>query len=196
MAAYNSNKKAFFFLQKLAKEFNLVIILTYGAILTYDIVTHDIFFYQNEEIVDYLSIKCLHFNYKHLPKEVVVKSRIIQNSTKIILDYMKQHLIVFTPNYPVFCKQRMRSYNLCLQFKFKECLEENPPLYSDIPCDDEFRDFKDDDDDDDDDDDNDDDEVDRTETPQSRYCSFSVHIMQEQSLYPSSISKTPSFMRS
>ena len=104
---------------------------------------------------------------------------------------MKQHLIVFTPNDPVFCKQRMRSYNLCLQFKFKECLEENPPLYSDIPCDDEFRDFKDDDDDDDDDDDNDDDEVDRTETPQSRYCSFSV-----QPLYPSSISKTPSFMRS
>ena len=104
-----------------------------------DIVTHDIFFYQNEEIVDYLSIKCLHFNYKYLPKEVVVKSRIIQNSTKIILDYMKQHLIVFPPNDPVFCKQRMHSYNLCLQFKFKECLEENPPLYSDIPCDVNFE---------------------------------------------------------
>ena len=157
-----------------------------------DIATHDIFFYQNEEIVDYLSIKYLPFNYEHLPKEVVVKSRIIQNSTKIILDYMKQHLIVFTPNDPVFCKQRMRSYNLCLQFKFKKYLEENPPLYSDIPCDDEFRDFK----DDDGDDDNGDDEVGRTETLQSRYCSFSVHIMQEQSLYPSSISKTPSFMRS
>ena len=81
------NKTAFFLLKKLAKEFNLRIIRTYVAadhekgamdgmssfgiknILQKDIVTHDIFFNQSEEIVDYLSIKCVHFNYKHFPRE-------------------------------------------------------------------------------------------------------------------------------
>ena len=48
---------------------------------------------------------------------------------------MKQHLMVFTQNDPVFCKEYLRSCNLCLQFKFKECLEENAPLYFHIPCD-------------------------------------------------------------
>ena len=108
-----------------------------------------IFFNQSEEVVDYLSIKYPHFNYKHLPREDVVNSRIIQNSIKIIIDCMKQDLMVFTPNDHVFCKEYLCSCNLCLQFKFKECFEENATLYSDIPCDDGFGDFNDDDDDDD-----------------------------------------------
>ena len=48
--------------------------------------THGIFFNQSEYVADYLSIKCPHFNYKKLPREDVIKSRIIQNSTKIIID--------------------------------------------------------------------------------------------------------------
>ena len=62
--------------------------------------------------------------------------------------------MVFTPNDPVFCKEYLCSCNSCFQFKFKECLEENTPLYSNIPCDDDFGDFNDKDDDN---------EVDRTE---------------------------------
>ena len=65
---------------------------------------------------------------------------------------MKQHLIVSTTNDPVFCKECLSLCNSCLQFKFKECLEENAPHHSDIPCDDDFGDFNDDDN-----------EVDRTE---------------------------------
>ena len=115
------NKNTFFLLQKLAKEFSLRVIRAYGAaghrkgaidgmsrfgiknILRKD-VTH-IIFKQSEEVVDHLSIKCSCFNYKHLAREDVVKCRIIQNSTKIILDGMKQHLMVFIPHDSVFCKE-------------------------------------------------------------------------------------------
>ena len=100
---------------------------------------------KREEVVDYLSIICPYFDYKHLPREDVVESRIIQNSIKIILDRTKQHLMVFTPDDPVFCNEYLCSCNLCLQFKFKECLELNIPLYSDITCDDDFGNFNDDD---------------------------------------------------
>ena len=69
------NHHAFALLQKLANEFNLRIIRTYGAaghgkgtidavssfgvknVLRRDIVTQGIFFDTNEEIVDYLDIK-------------------------------------------------------------------------------------------------------------------------------------------
>ena len=115
-------------------------------ILRKDIVAHDIFFNQSEEVVNYLSIKCPHFNYSHLPREAIVKSRIVQNSIKKVPDCMRQHLMVFTPNDPVFCREYLCSCNLCLQFKFTECLEKNTPLYSDNPCDDDFGDFVDDDD--------------------------------------------------
>ena len=69
-----------------------------------DIIRYDIFFNQSEKAVDFLSIECPYFNYKFLPSEGVVKSRIIQNSSKIILDCMKQHFMVFTPNDPSFVK--------------------------------------------------------------------------------------------
>ena len=73
---------------------------------------------------------------------------------------MNQHLMGFTPNNPVFCKEYLCSCNSCFWFRFK-CLEENAPLYSDIPCDDDFGDFNDDDDED---------EVDRTE----KFFNFAV----------------------
>ena len=68
------------------------------------IIRYDIVFKQSEKVVDVLSIKCPNFNYKYLPREGVVKSMIIQNSTKIILDCMKQYFMVFTPNDPSFVK--------------------------------------------------------------------------------------------
>ena len=70
-----------------------------------DIIRYDIVFKQGEKVVDVLSIKCPNFNYKYLPREGVVKSRIIQNSTKIILDCMKQYFMVFTPNDLSFVKK-------------------------------------------------------------------------------------------
>ena len=126
------NKNAFFLLEKLAKEVNLRIIRTYSAaghgkwtidgmssfgiknILQKDIVAHDIFFKQREEVANYLSIKCPHFNYKHLPREAIVKPRIVQSNTKKIPDSKRQHLMVFTPNDPVFFREYLCSCNLCL----------------------------------------------------------------------------------
>ena len=152
----------FFFSKSSLREFGLRIIHTYGAtghgkgaidgmssfgvknILRKDIVAHDIFFNHSEEVVNYSSIKCPHFNYKHLraitssykqlqaPREANVRPRIVENSTKRTPDFMRQHLMVFRPNDSGFCREHLCSYNLRLQFKFTECLEMNTPLYSDI----------------------------------------------------------------
>ena len=78
-------------------------------ILLTDNVTYDIFFNKSEEVVDYY-----HCNYKHLPREDVVKFRIIQNSTKIVLDCMKQNFMVLTPNDPVYRKEYLCSCNSCI----------------------------------------------------------------------------------
>ena len=93
-------------------------------VLRKDIVTYDIFFNKSEDIVDYLTIKCPQFKYKHFPSEEIVKSLVAQNDSMVITDCMKQHLLIFTPNEPVFCKESLCSCNCCLQFNFKECLEE------------------------------------------------------------------------
>ena len=164
------NKNSFFLLKELAKEFNLRIIRTYGAaghgkgaidgmssfgvknILRKDIVTHDIFFNMSEDVVDYLIIKCPQFNYKHLAREDIVKSRAMQNKTMTVPDCMKKHLMIFTANDLVFCKEYLCSCNSCLQFKFKECLGEDTPLYADVPCNDDFGN-----------DEGDDDDIDKTE---------------------------------
>ena len=69
-----------------------------------DIVTHNEFFNQSKEVVDHLPIKFHHFHYKHLPREDVIKSWIIQNSSKIILDCMKQHLMVLPETILSFIK--------------------------------------------------------------------------------------------
>ena len=73
-------------------------------ILRKDIVTYDVFFNTNEDIVDYLTIKCLQFNYTHLPSDDVVKSRISPNDAMIIKDCMKHHLMIFAPNEPVLAR--------------------------------------------------------------------------------------------
>ena len=107
------NKYSFGLLNKLASEFNLRIIRTYGAaghgkgaidgmssfgvknVLRKDIVNHNVFFNKSEEVVDYLEIKCPHFSYTHLLSDDVVKSRIKNNESMIIKDCMKQHLMAF-----------------------------------------------------------------------------------------------------
>ena len=121
------NKYSFALLKKLASEFNLRIIRTYGAaghgkdaidgmssfgvknVLRKDVVTHNVFFNKSEEVVEYLQIKCPQFSYTHLPSDEVVKSRIENSESLIIKDCMKQHLIVFTANEPVLCKEYLCS---------------------------------------------------------------------------------------
>ena len=83
---------------------------------------------------------CPQFSYTHLPSDDVVKSRISQNDAMIIKGCMKQHLMIFAPNEPVFCKECLFSCNACLRFNFKECLEENIPVYAELPCNDYFGD--------------------------------------------------------
>ena len=103
-------------------------------ILRKGIVTYDVFFNTSEDIVDYLTIKCPQFNYTHLPSDDIVKSRISQNDAMIIKDCMKQHLMIFSPNEPVFCKEYSCSCNACLRFDFKECSGDDIPVYAELPC--------------------------------------------------------------
>ena len=128
------NKYSFEVLNKLASEFNLRIIRTYGAaghgkgaidgmssfavknVLRKDIVNHDVFFNKSEEAVDYLEIKRPHFSYTYLPSDDVVKSRIENNESMIIKECMKQHLMVFTKNEPILCKEYLCLCSLCLEF--------------------------------------------------------------------------------
>ena len=144
------NKYSFTLLKKLASEFNLRIIRTYGAaghgkgaidgmssfgvknVLRKDIVTHNVFFNKSEEVVEYLQIKCPQFSYTHLPSNEVVKSRIENSESLIIKDCMKQHLMVFTANEPVICKDYLCSCTSCLEFNFQECSGDDAPRYSEL----------------------------------------------------------------
>ena len=90
------------------------------------------FFNKSEEVVNYLEIKCPHFSYTHLPSDDVVKSRIENNESMIIKDCMKQHLMVFTKNEPVLCKEYLCPCSSCLEFNFKECSGDEAPRYSEL----------------------------------------------------------------
>ena len=96
-------------------------------ILRKGIFTYDVFFNTSEDIVDYLTIKCPQFNYTHFPSEDVWYAMIIK-------DCMKQHLMIFAPNEPVFCKEYPCSCNTCLWFDFKECSRDDVPVYAELPC--------------------------------------------------------------
>ena len=89
---YN-NKIPFVLLQQLANEVNLRIIRTYGTaghgeevinamssfsaknVPRRDIITHDVFFNQSENIVDYLTVKNPHYYDKNISTETVAKAR-------------------------------------------------------------------------------------------------------------------------
>ena len=109
-------------------------------ILRKDIDTYDVFFDASEDIVDYLTIKCPRFNYTYSPNDDVVKSGISQNDAMIIKDCMKQYLMIFAPNEPVFCKEYLCSCNACLRFDFKECSGDDIPIYAELPCNNYFGD--------------------------------------------------------
>ena len=96
-----------------------------------DSVTHNVFFNKREE-VNYLEIKCPPFSYTLLPSDDVVKLRIENNKSMIIKDCMKQHLVGFTKNEPVLCREYLCSCSSCLEFNFKECLEDEAPHYSEL----------------------------------------------------------------
>ena len=149
------NKHAFALLQKLVDDFNLRIIRTYGAaghgkgvidvmysfsaknILRKDIVTHDVFFNNSAEIVDYLSSINPHYYYTTVPVEDVVKTRHRDHSPFEITGCMKQHLILFNPKKEQFCTEYLCDCASCLQFHFNDCInkavssEKNPQADAD-----------------------------------------------------------------
>ena len=152
MSSQYKSKYSFGLLNKLVSEFNLRIIRTYGAVshgkgaidgmssfgvknvLRKDIVTHNVFFNKSKEVIDYLEMKWPHFSYTHLPSDDAVKSRIENNKSMILKDCIKQHLMVFTKNEPVLCKEYLCSCSLCLEFNFKECSGDKAPRYSELSC--------------------------------------------------------------
>ena len=136
------SRHAFALLQKLANEFNVRIIRTYGAaghgkgtidvmssfgvknVLRRNIVTHDIFFDTSEEIVD-LHIKNPQFYYPHIDAEYLSRKR------RDYMDYvepieiagcMKQHMFVYNPNSKeIMCKEYLCDCSQCLQLNFDNC---------------------------------------------------------------------------
>ena len=137
------SRHAFASLQKLANEFNVRIIRTYGAaghgkgtidempsfgvknVLKRDIVTHDIFFDTSEEIVDYLHIKNPQFYYAHIDPEYLSRKRrdYVEHVEPIeIAGCMKQHMFVYTPNSKeIMCKEYLCDCSKCLQLNFDSC---------------------------------------------------------------------------
>ena len=152
MSSQYKSKYSFGLLNKLVYEFNLRIIRTYGAVshgkgaidgmssfgvknvLRKDIVTHNVFSNKSKEVIDYLEMKWPHFSYTHLPSDDVVKSRIENNESMILKGSIKQHLMVFTKNEPVLCKEYLCPCSSCLEFNFKECSGDEAPRYSELSC--------------------------------------------------------------
>ena len=137
------NKHVFRFYQKLADEFNLRIIRTYGAaghgkgvidamssfgaknILRHDIVTLDAFFNSSESIVDYLAKKKPQFSYTNVPAHKVALQRFkLKQDPLEIKDCMKQHLFIFEKGKYILLKEYLCDCNHCFNFKF-ECCEES-----------------------------------------------------------------------
>ena len=141
------NKLPFGLLQELSDEINLRIIRTYGAaghekgaidgmssfgvrnVLRKNIVAY-VFFNKSEDIVNYLTVKNPQFSYTHVPTGDLGSKRENENQILEIPNCMKQHLIVFTRNSSVLCKEYLCPCVTCLQFKFDECMNEETQ-----PCD-------------------------------------------------------------
>ena len=133
------NKLPFGLTQKLANEFNLRIIRTYGAaghgkgvidaissfgvknILRKDIVTHDVIFNTSEDVTNYLSIKKPQFSYTHITPECLANKRHASNETIPLKQCMKQHMIIFVSHGDITMQEYLCDCTLCLQFMFSEC---------------------------------------------------------------------------
>ena len=137
------NKHAFSLYQKLADDFNLRIIRTYGAsghgkgvidamssfgaknILRHNIITQDdVFFNDSDSIVNYLATKKPDYSYTHVPALEVVTKRNAPHTPKEIEDCMKQHMMVFQSNKDVILKEYLCECNPCRKFEFDNCERE------------------------------------------------------------------------
>ena len=151
------NKHVFRFYKKLADEFNLRIIRTYGAaghgkgvidaissfgtknILRHDIATLDVFFSSNESIVDYLARKKPQFSYTNVPADKVELRRFkLKQDPLEIKDCMKQHLFIFEKGKDVLLKEYLCDCNHCLNFKFECCEESKNEGSSEVITDDDL----------------------------------------------------------
>ena len=120
------NKHAFRLYQKLADDFNLRIIRTYGAaghgkgvidamssfgsknILRQDIVTLNVFSNSSEIIVDYLAKKKPQFSFTNVPAGKVALQRFkLKQDPLEIEDCMKQHLFIFEKGKDVLLKEHL-----------------------------------------------------------------------------------------
>ena len=136
------NKHSFALLQSLADDFNLRIIRTYGAaghgkgaidamssfgvknVLRKDIVTYDVFFNNSDDMVEYLESKNPQYYYEVIPVESVALARQRDGSPIEVKGCMKQHLMIFKPKQPIFCKEYLCDCASCLQFDFENCSSE------------------------------------------------------------------------
>ena len=141
------NRHAFALLQKLANEFNLRIIRTYGAaghgmgnidamsnfgvknVLRRDIVTQDIFFVTSEEIVHYLHIKNPQLYNASIYPVLLARKRHDYNEHGESIEIkgcMKQHLFVYKPNSTeIMCREYLCDCFECLQLNFDSCCSSN-----------------------------------------------------------------------
>ena len=97
---------------------------SFGAknILRKDIVTHDVFFNNSAEIVDYLSSINHHYYYTTVPVKDLVKTPHGDHSPLEITGCMKQHLTLFKPKKEQFCTEYLCDCASCLQFHFDDCI--------------------------------------------------------------------------
>ena len=72
------------------------------------------------------------FSYTHVPAEDLASKRQNKHRTVEIPNCMKQHLIVFTPNSPVLCKDHLCPCISCLQLKFDECMNDETQPYHNV----------------------------------------------------------------
>ena len=141
-ATQYKNRHAFALLHKLANEFNLRILRTYGGtghgkgnidamssigvknVLRRDIATQNIFFDTSEEIVDYLHIKNSKFSQASINPGLLVRKRRDYNDNGKSIEIkvcMKQHLLVCKQNYTeIMCRE-----HLCNCFEFFQLIFDN-----------------------------------------------------------------------
>lgn len=155
------NKHTFALCQKLAEDFGLRLIRTYGAaghgkgaidgmssfgvknVLRHDIVTQDVFFNRSVDIVDYLTNKNPHFSYTNVPTAEVTAERCNENIPMEIKNCMKQHMMVFEAGKKVVLKEYLCDCGPCLRFEFEHCEKDEQQVDSDEVLDEEYFDDED-----------------------------------------------------
>ena len=126
------NKHAFGLLQKLADDFNLRTIRTYGA------AGH------GNGVIDTMSS----FGVKNIlrkdivPVDDLLKTHHGNNSPIEIPGRMKQHLILFNPKKERFCKEYLCDCTSCLQFHFNDCINKTVSSEENLEADVGTKDIK------------------------------------------------------